>query len=417
MFLFIGEMAYSNTPDSLASKSVRWNLSRQQGYQEEAKEKFKPSKELFCSKCLARGKVLDAFAFCKICHDFMCGKCTEIHESTLLTLNHGILVGNEMVSRYQRAMKDSKQGGQTESRGQVDKVADGQASFRDKVLDKGTVKTTRTQTATVETELSGEKRVRVDEDGGKCFICACVVYDDGKVVLADANNKCLKLFNRHFKCLFVFDLKQEPWDACKAIDFDSDLFVSEARIKGVHQFKVAKEIKYVFTLKTDGECFGLTHWKHGVAVSVKHNKQFSVKLMDKMGNIHRSITTGFEFRLKLDKPWYLASMRAGQYILISDSGTGMVTCIDVDKGIKFIYRNKRGLCDPRSICADDEGNIFVVDYETDTVCQLSSKGKDQGVMMCSLDGLASPCGLTCYDQQFYIQPKMDSNSIQIFDIL
>lgn len=409
-------MASFSVPQPVASKTVRWNLSRQKGYYEQAGAKFKPSTELFCCKCMARGMVKEAYGFCKVCVDFLCNKCFESHDSTLLTLNHGVIVGNEMLTRYRRAMKERKNSGRTMSRNHLDMVADGRASLEYGGNDHVSGKKSITCSATLEAKLAFERRIRTDADKHKCFICACTVYNNGNIVVADANNKSLKLFNNQFTCLFVFSLKQEPWDICKAVDFDSDLFVTEAKINGIHQFKVGQEIRYVFTLKTDGQCFGLTHWKGGVAVSVKKNQQFSVKLLDQFGNIYLDIPDGYEGRLKLVSPWYLSASREVQTILISDSGAGTVSCIDVDKGIKFISRNRKELCDPRSITVDENRNIFVVDYEADTVHQMTSAGKDLGVILCTLDGLANSCGMTCHNKQLYIQTKMDTNDIKIFDL-
>lgn len=406
-------MASFNIPQPVTSRSVRADISRQRHYYEEAEVKLKPKTELFCTKCMAKSLVKEAYGFCKICLDFLCEKCVDSHESDLMTLNHGIMVGNEMLIRYHYAMKDRKTGRKSVSRSQSDMVSNGRVSFQYPV--KGSEVSKSTDDA-FEAELKEEVKVRVPSDTEKCFICACVVHKDGKIILADANNKSLKLFTKHFTFSSVFRLKQEPWDMCRAVDFDNDLFVTESKIKGIHQFKVGKEIKYIFTLKVDGDCFAICHWKGGIAVSVKKDGTFSVQLLDQFGNVHQSIKDGFDGQLKMKTPWYLTASHTGEIIIISDMGKGTVSSINVEKGVKFIFKDRKELRDPRNVSVDEDGNIFVVDYETDTVHQLTRGGKSLGVILCRVNGLENPCGMACHKERLYIQAKMDSTFMKIFEL-
>lgn len=405
-------MAFS-VPTPVYSKGVRRYIDIHNIDTQNAKDKFKPTDDLFCSKCMKNGLMTEAYGFCKVCMDFLCSKCVDKHEATLMTLNHRLIVGSEMLTRYHHAMRKDKKEGKTVSRNQLDMVADGRASFH--YEDRGDK--LRSVTPSKDADLIKEPKIRVGTDIRKCFVCACVVYADGKLVLADANNKTLKLFNKHFNCLFVFHMKQEPWDACKAINFDQDLFVTENRVRGIHQFKVGRELQYVFTVKIDGECYGITSWKGGVAVSVKKEKNFTIKLLDQFGNTHRNIENGFHDQLKLSRPWYLTSVRKGRHLLISDAGAGTVSSIDVDGGINFVHKDRKELKDPRNITSDEEDNIYVIDFETDTVHQLTATGQDYGVILCSKDGLQNPCGLAYRDGMLYIQGKMDSNFLRVYDLM
>jgi hypothetical protein len=408
-------MAFS-VPTPVPTKGVRRYAPASYRDYTAVKEKFKPSTELFCSKCIKNSLITDAYGFCKVCKDFLCSNCVKKHESTLLTLNHGVIVGNEMMERYQHAMRKDKKQGRSMSRNYLDMIGNGSASFEydgpktDRLDTRGDSPDDR------DVDLIKEAKVRLGTDVMKCFICACVVYNNGKVVLADANNKCLKLFNKHFDNITIFNLKKEPWDMCKAINIDQDLYVTENRVRGIHQFKVGRDIQYVLTVKVDGECFGITSWKGGVAVSVKNEGIFSIKLLDQFGNTHRNIRDRFEGELQLTSPWYLSSIKKGQVLLISDAGSGTVSGIDVDGGISFRHKDTKQLRDPRNITSDEDDNIYVVEYETDTVHLLSPSGTDKGVILCSKDGLNNPCGMSYLERKLYIQAKMDSNYLQVYDL-
>ena len=408
-------MAFS-VPVLVASKGVRRDHSRAVQNLVDAKHRLNAASELFCNKCLQKHLIKEAYGFCKVCMDFLCRQCVTVHDSTLLTLNHGVVVGQEMTEKYQHAMRKDRARSRAVSRSYLDMVADGRASIE--YLDGGEKARTRSQEELDDGEVKHVKdiNISVSSDRRKCFICACVVYEDGRIVLADANNKALKLFNKHYRCLHVFNMKGEPWDATKAVDLNSDMFVSECTVEGIHQFKVSQEIKYVFTLKVNGACFGVTNWANGIAASVKKDRIFTVQLLDQYGNIHRKIEAGLEGTLKLKSPWYLTSINNGKHIIISDAGTSTITCIAVDGGIKFAYKNIKKLADPRNTTSDEDDNIYVVDYERDLVRQLSATGEDLGVILCQHDGLASPGTVGCHGDRIYIQAKMDTNSLNVFSL-
>ncbi|KAH3855027.1 hypothetical protein DPMN_097586 [Dreissena polymorpha] len=413
-------MAFS-VPLPVASKGLRTDrpsLAQHKAYLQEREDKFKATTDLFCNKCLQKHLIRDAYGFCKVCMDFLCRQCVNAHESTLFTLNHGIIVGAELMERYHHAMRKDKPKGKHVSRSHLDMVADGRASLQYFEADKGTkAKSEDVADGAFDAQLLKNLKIRVISDTRKCFICACVVYNDGKIIVADANNKTLKLFNKHHNFLHTFHMKREPWDICRAVDYTTDLFATESQTNGFHQLKVTDEIRYMLTVKVKGECFGITDWKGGIAVSVKlETKEFCIKLMDQFGNIHRVIPDGFEMQLQLRSPWYLASLKKGRYIVISDAGTGAVTCIAVEGGIKFMYKNRKELKDPRNIASDMDNNIFVVDYETDTVHQLSPQGEDLGVILCGREGLVNPCGIACHKEFLYIQAKMDSNFLNLYEL-
>ena len=408
-------MAFS-VPTPVSTRGVRRYAPASYRNYNVVKEKFKPSTELFCSRCIKNSVITDAYGFCKVCKDFLCSKCVNTHESTLLTLNHGVIVGDEMMERYQHAMRKDRKEGRSMSRNYLDMIGNGSATFQYDGPKTERLASRSQSTDDRDADLVKKAKVRLGTDVMKCFICACVVYNNGKIVLADANNKCLKLFNKHFDNIMIFNLKKEPWDMCKAMNVDQDLYVTENRVRGIHQFNVGKDIQYMLTVKVDGECFGITGWKGGVAVSVKSDGVFSIKLLDQFGNTHRNIMDSFEGELRLISPWYLASIKKGRVLLISDAGSGSVTAVDVDSGINFRHRDTKQLRDPRNITSDEDDNIYIVEYETDTVHRLTPDGTDQGVILCGKDGLDNPCGMTYHEGKIYIQAKMDSNFLQVYSL-
>ena len=88
----------------------------------------------------------------------------------------------------------------------------------------------------------------------------------------------------------------------------------------------------------------------------------------------------------------MTSAYGGQRIVVSDSGTNQVTCLDVDGGVIFIYKDSE-LKVPTSLVADGHGSIYVISQYTGTVHQISENGDKLGITLSDKEGLRWPGGI------------------------
>ena len=91
-------------------------------------------------------------------------------------------------------------------------------------------------------------------------------------------------------------------------------------------------------------------------------------------------------------PFHLTSAYGGQRIVVSDNGINQVTCLDVDGGVIFIYKD-RELKVPTSLVADGHGSIYIISQYTGTVHQISENGDKLGITLSDKDGLRWPGGI------------------------
>ncbi|XP_053405073.1 uncharacterized protein LOC128558867 [Mercenaria mercenaria] len=351
----------------------------------------------FCTQCLDDIERLSkATAFCKQCNEYICSDlCLRQHAKNRLSKNHCFLLDDEL--------KDY-----LEKKGIV--IDTGNAEERD------CAPAAKHKQAVLRTEFN----IRAASDKEICSIHASAVLGNGFIVLADLKNSNLKLFDPDKRtCTAVLKLEKGPRDICASNVNDTDLYVNEAGVKGIHlintiDFSISK------TLPTEGECYGVACWKRGIAVTSTSYKtyygQYELQLLDYHGRVNRKFIVGKVKNLEFNLPWYLSSNVDGQQILISDFGNHRVTCIDVDGSVIFVYKDS-DLIRPVSLSTDNENDIFVVSQRSHCIHHLSCKGEKRGVVYAE-NSMEYPGGISfdLQNDRFCVQCIGWSDIIQLFDI-
>ena len=80
---------------------------------------------------------------------------------------------------------------------------------------------------------------------------------------------------------------------------------------------------------------------------------------------------------------------SGDKLFITDSKTALVTCITVDGRIVYQYRDDNLKCVEGMYC-DSEDNLFVCDYETNSVQAIGANDQSCGTLLTSSDGVQHP---------------------------
>jgi DNA-binding beta-propeller fold protein YncE len=74
-----------------------------------------------------------------------------------------------------------------------------------------------------------------------------------------------------------------------------------------------------------------------------------------------------------------------------------LTCCDLHGTTQWEFNSERVLQVPRGISVDNDGNVYVVGYESNNVVVISSDGQRHIQLSSSKDGLVNPCVLE-YDK-------------------
>lgn len=274
-------------------------------------------------------------------------------------------------------------------------------------------------------KLVGEYDIRFPGEKNKCWVWASVVLPNGDLVLSDNENNNIKLFDASSHCKSILRSESYPVDLCLSNIHKTEMYATVSG--GVHHISANAELKIIRTLPVEGFSNGITCWKHGIAITVSSNKltnevfkllDFHLQLLDYDGKILKKIHYDTYDMFHMSDPWYLTTIKQGQQVVISDWGNNCITCIDVDKGIKFIFKDHE-LNGPRGMATDEYDNIYIVGWLSENVLQLSPDGKKQGIILSKDDGLYGPVAIT-YDRNnktIMLQDNKYTDTLQIYQLL
>jgi DNA-binding beta-propeller fold protein YncE len=93
--------------------------------------------------------------------------------------------------------------------------------------------------------------------------------------------------------------------------------------------------------------------------------------------------------------WYVAT--SGDKLYYTKTNTHTVTCCDLHGTIQWEFKDERVLQGPFGISVDNDGNLYVVGYSTNSVVVISPDGQRHRQLLSSKDGLSKPTVLD-YDK-------------------
>lgn len=276
--------------------------------------------------------------------------------------------------------------------------------------------------------------IKLPTDTDRAFICASLVMSSGDIVVADNNNKVLKLYDNEFRIISVLQLNQFPTDMCTSNKSLDEIYVTD--IDTIHLINVEDGLNVMGPVLLDGQKWGITTWKGGLAVGitlkVKCVKESSVgvndqsqiiQMMDKNmirllnfeGFIVRTLTNDTLPNFSIVCPFHLTSVYGGQRIIVSDSGTSRVTCLDTEGGVVFVYKDRQ-LKVPSSLTTDGHGSIYILGQYSGNVHQITENGVKLGIILSDKNGLRWPGGIAYdnWNNSLILQANGFEDKIQSF---
>jgi len=86
--------------------------------------------------------------------------------------------------------------------------------------------------------------------------------------------------------------------------------------------------------------------------------------------------------------YYVAT--SGNKLYYANGDTNTVTCCDLHGTKQWEFKDTRGLLYPYSISVDNDGNVYVVGYDSNNVVVISPDGQRHRQLLSSKDGLKKP---------------------------
>ena len=245
----------------------------------------------------------------------------------------------------------------------------------------------------LETQVSEVKKVntRNDTDKKSILISGVTFLENGELLICDYNNAKLMLLDTAFKISETIGCSSAPWDI--AVLNDKKVVVTNPVAKKLQYFTITPnlETSRSIVLSTSAWCWGVAVANGFMFVSCHYEGTPEVLVLDIDGNMLKSINETSS-GIKLQKPYYIASNRAGNKLYISDYDSNKVICMSVEEKSIFIYSDSE-MKYPRGLVVDDDDNVLVCCEGTNNIHVIKSDGSKYKMLLSSQDGIEKPHGM------------------------
>ncbi|KAL4234232.1 hypothetical protein ACF0H5_005883 [Mactra antiquata] len=229
--------------------------------------------------------------------------------------------------------------------------------------------------------------IRDTEDEETCWVTGMAVLRDSSLLVADNNNKNVKLFGPNNSLLNTVALSSAP--------FDIGLLNQEQAVISLPDSKQLQFMKIIGksnmaldeTRDLDFDCNAVNVFKDNIIVTSIAEK--SVKCLNLQGDVLWTVGIDKKYRGLFEWPWYLQANTASSEIFVSDRQKNTITIL-TDNGEVVSVRDVHGK-GPRGLTMDDIGNMFIVFYMTDQLEIVSTYSpRDRRNLLTKLDGIKHP---------------------------
>ncbi|XP_033733137.1 uncharacterized protein LOC117322376 [Pecten maximus] len=230
--------------------------------------------------------------------------------------------------------------------------------------------------------------IRCPSDSSPCFVVGLVCLPDGRVVAGDYNNKKIKLIDPEGNV--VDEIKGSINDLCTV-----DYTTVAAAVRNPGKIRVvtvtSSKLTIISEINTTTICYGIAYKDGGFVVSLGSE----VCSVSEDGTTHK-----------------LQKYRDNVYGLAQDSQRGHLflthnTTIDGRVAVSRLSHDNRHtdimkvgvVKSAAGVDVDVEGNVYVCDYDSNNVVQMSADGKNIRELLTEDDGIIQPRAISvCEDK-------------------
>lgn len=230
-----------------------------------------------------------------------------------------------------------------------------------------------------------QKSRQIDMQGTN--ICGCCILPNGKLAFTYFCDMMVKVFNIDGSKVNEIKMPSNVYDIVY-IRADNTLAVSSgtSRKRCVTILDFEKEqIKKTVLLESSN--FGISLKKNKLVCSSKNKGILMIDPTDS--------TTTTIVRAEMQNDCYTATF--DDKIYHSNPTTNAVECFSLRGKIRWTFKNKSVLKNPRGIAVDKDGNVYVAGMNSQNVLSISPDGKQHKIVLGASDGLNNPTSL-CYSK-------------------
>ena len=279
------------------------------------------------------------------------------------------------------------------------------------------------------TQLKGRKlksyNVKLSDDRYDCTITGMAITNDGRRLLVDYGNNKVKLFSRERK-LFSWNMKllsslslSEPRDI--AVLSDQGAVVTTAN-RSLKLLDISgSKMSIIDTTRVPYDVKGISKYGEKLAVTSNGPEPFSVKLIDKTGRVHWSVSSDGQGQSLFNNPLFVTSDIERSTVTVTDCWNNTLTVLNGDTGDVIKRRSVKDKS-PKGVTTGPSDNIYVCYYNTREVAELTGDLAEERILLSQQDGLGFGPLAIVYDKSCgqlitsYGFLSSDGNSVDVFDL-
>ncbi|KAL3864956.1 hypothetical protein ACJMK2_006597 [Sinanodonta woodiana] len=251
------------------------------------------------------------------------------------------------------------------------------------------------------------------DDESDCCISGCCYLADGKIVLADWNNRCVKLLDKFFNVVSRLVLPQSPWDVTK-ID-DEKVAVTVPGEKSVFVLTYVKNLQIFGSFETRCECWGITFVDHKFVITCDPSSATpSLTFFSLDGKEIKCITNDKDGTPLFRCPNHVITNQIQTLIFVSDCGSNIVTCLNVEGEVKFRYRHNK-LDYPTGMTTDCQENVYICGMNSHNIHVITGEGMFLRILLAKDNILHGPRSISfeINGERFIVSDISADNSNEI----
>ena len=261
-----------------------------------------------------------------------------------------------------------------------------------------------------------EYKVKIKGDKGDCWINGMSVTKDGRILMADTNNRKVKLFSPAMTFLSSVSVPDKLWDI--AVISDSEAAATTTNMSLVLLDISGSQLRIKTTTKVPYNTRGITKYKNKLVIS-SPGPTPSVKLIDLTGKVYWLVSSDQQGQSLFRNPWYLTSHDNGRSstVIVTDCDNNTLTLLNGETGEVIISRQLQRKM-PTGVTTDTAGNVYVCYWSTGEVSVLSGDLSEEKILLSRQDGLSGdPHAIVYGDKthQFLIS-YVDNDTVNSFKL-
>lgn len=268
----------------------------------------------------------------------------------------------------------------------------------------------------------GGHAVRISTDRTTCSITGAAFLEDGRLVLADYNNRCLKLFDQQCKFVCRQELTSRPQDL--ATISSTELATSMLDESAIQFFFAVEQLQLGRRVRTECQYLGLAgcpKTRHIFGTCSYKDGFGEIHIMGLNGQIVRAIGGTMNGVASLVRPTSIQVASGGKLLYVSDLGQNSVMCFNIDMATKtsrpvFTYSD-RNLELRNGLALDGDGSLYVCSGNM-TIHQVSVSGAKVHEVLTDRDGLGLPNCLTYRPaSNTLLVAEFKENSVKLYTLV